>query len=135
MTIIIWSDRYLTGVAPIDAQHQALFRAVNELAESFTAGNAARKVTKSLAFLDQYTREHFRDEEHFMQEMGFPDLERHRGEHAELIAQIGALQATLAEGKSITMAVTILFADWLKQHIHQSDLAYVDFLHEREREG
>jgi hemerythrin len=76
LAIAIWSARFETGIELVDAQHQALFEAVNRLAASFGAGSTADQARESLAFL----------------------------------------------------------ADWLKHHIHGSDMAYVRFVKDKNRE-
>ncbi len=133
MAIAIWSSRFETGIDLVDAQHKALFEAVNRLAASFGAGTTATQVGESLAFLAQYTLEHFQTEEHFMREMGYPALETHRAEHARLVDKVQLLQSRLAEGKTVTMDVAIFLADWLKHHIHGADMAYVRFAKDKSR--
>jgi hemerythrin len=134
LAIAIWNERFETGIALVDAQHQALFEAVNQLAASFGAGRTADQARESLDFLAKYTIEHFQTEEHFMQEMGYPALRPHAAEHARLVNKVQLLQARMAEGKPITMDVTIFLADWLKHHIHGSDMAYVRFVKDKNRE-
>ena len=130
MPIAVWSYRYETGIDLVDAQHQALFEAVNRLADSFKEGKAKDQVKVSLDFLVDYTREHFQTEERFMREVGYPRLAEHMVEHVRLMEQVRDLQMDLADGKAVTMDVTIFLADWLKVHIHESDLDYVRYLRE-----
>jgi hemerythrin len=134
MTMAIWNSRYETGIHAIDTQHQALFAAVNDLAESFTTGSSHDKVTHSLAFLARYTQEHFRDEEQLMREIGYPGLASHLDEHARLVEDLQRFQDKLSAGKTITMDVTIFLADWLTHHINDVDMRYVDFF-KKQQEG
>ena len=127
MAIAIWSSRFETGIPVIDAQHKTLFEAVNKLADSFKAGTAPAQVKASLDFLVKYTVEHFQTEEKFMKEMGYPKLTSHMADHAQLVAKAQALQAKLAEGKPVTVEVTTFLADWLKHHINEADMGYVEF--------
>ena len=130
MAIAVWSSRFATGIPLVDAQHQSLFQAVNRLAESSREGNAASQVKESLDFLVGYTQEHFQTEERFMREMDYPGLAEHMGEHARLMEQVHDLQMNHAEGRPVTLDVAIFLADWLRDHIHGSDLAYVRFMKE-----
>ncbi len=127
MPIAIWSSRFETGIPLIDQQHQTLFDAVNRLADSFKSGTASVQVKASLDFLVDYTVEHFQTEEKFMKEMGYPKLTSHLAEHGQLVAKAKDLQARLAEGKPVTVEVTAFLADWLKHHINESDMGYVEF--------
>lgn len=134
MPIAIWSSRFETGIAIIDQQHQALFEAVNKLADSFKNGTASAQVKASMDFLVKYTVEHFQTEEKFMKEMGYPKLTSHTAEHAQLVAKAKDLQARLAEGKPVTVEVTSFLADWLKHHINEVDMGYVEFAKAKGRE-
>jgi hemerythrin-like metal-binding protein len=63
--------------------------------------------------------------------MDYPRLGEHMGEHARLMEQVRDLQMELLAGKPVTMEVTIFLAEWLKTHIHDSDMAYVYFMKEQ----
>ena len=130
MVIAPWNSRFETGVDLIDAQHKSLFEALDKLADSFREGNSKGQVKASLDFLVDYTQEHFRDEEKFMREMGYPGLAEHMGQHARLMEQVHDLQMDLVDGRPVLMEVTIFLAEWLKAHIHESDMAYVYFMKE-----
>jgi hemerythrin len=127
MAIAIWNSRFETGIEIIDTQHKTLFDAVNTLADSFKAGTSKTVVKESLDFLVNYTVEHFQTEEKIMQEMGYPKLTSHKAEHTQLVLNARDLQAKLAEGKSVTMEVTKFLSDWLKHHINEVDMGYVEF--------
>ncbi|HEX9081031.1 MAG TPA: bacteriohemerythrin [Holophagaceae bacterium] len=127
MAVAIWSSRFETGIPIIDKQHQTLFEAVNRLADSFKNGTASSQVKASLDFLVSYTAEHFQTEEKHMKEMGYPKLAAHVVEHKSLLAKAQDLQAKLAEGKPVTVEVTAFLADWLKHHINEVDMGYVEF--------
>jgi hemerythrin len=125
--IAIWSSRFETGIPIIDSQHKALFDAVNKLADSFKAGTSGAQVKESLDFLVKYTVEHFQTEEKYMKEMGYPKLTSHIAEHTQLVPKAKDLQAKLAQGLPVTMNVTVFLADWLKHHINEVDMGYVEF--------
>ncbi len=133
MAIANWSSRYETGIAVIDAQHKTLFEAVNRLGDSFKDGTSKSQSKDSLDFLVKYTVEHFQTEERYMRDMDYPMLTSHMAEHAQLVAKARDLQARLAEGKPVTMDVTIFLADWLKHHINEVDMGYVAFTKEKNR--
>ncbi len=133
MAIAVWNSRFETGITIIDSQHKALFAAVNKLADSFKDGTAKSAVKDSLDFLVKYTVEHFGTEEKIMKDMGYPKLTSHMADHAHLVDKAKALQAKLAEGKPVTMEVTTFLADWLKHHINEVDMGYVEFKRAQDR--
>lgn len=135
MTVAIWNSRFETGIDLVDAQHKALFAAVNRLAEALGKPNPGEAVKESLDFLAQYANKHFQAEEQFMRDSGFPGLKAHAEEHVRLLNRVGVLQARLAEGSAVTLDVAGFFSAWLKNHICGTDMAYVQFIHANKRAG
>lgn len=133
MTVSTWDPSLETGIDVIDAQHRALFEAIQSLAASFRTGEAAHKTKDSLSFLARYTVEHFQTEERFMRAMGYPDYDRHRIEHGLLVSQLQQLQVKQGKGYLVTAEVATFVADWLAHHIHEQDMGYVQFARERVR--
>ncbi len=127
MAIAIWSSRYETGIDIIDRQHKSLFDAVNKLADSFKAGTSKAAVKESMDFLVKYTVDHFQPEEKIMKDMGYPNMTSHMADHAQLVRKASDLQAKLNEWKPVTMEVTTFLAEWLKHHINEVDMGYVQF--------
>lgn len=127
MAIAVWNSRFETGIAIIDTQHKALFDAVNRLADSFKTGTSKTAVKEAMDFLVKYTVEHFQTEEKVMKDMGYPKLTSHMAEHAQLVSKAQELQGKIAEGKPVTMEVSKFLADWLKHHINEVDMGYVEF--------
>jgi len=126
MAILSWSNRFETGIAAIDTQHKQLFQSVNDLSDSLRRGDPKSEVSRVLDFLISYTVEHFRTEETWMKNQGFPGLEEHKVEHAKLVADVSQLKRRFDAGELMTMRVTVFLATGLKQHINESDLAYVE---------
>jgi hemerythrin len=133
MAIAIWNSRFETGIEIIDTQHKTLFDAVNKLADSFKTGTSKAAVKESLDFLVKYTIEHFKTEEQVMKDMGYPKLTSHIAEHTQLVANAQDLQKKLADGKPVTMEVSKFLADWLKHHINEVDMGYVEFKRAQDR--
>lgn len=133
MPIAVWNNRFETGITVIDTQHKALFEAVNRLADSFKAGTSKQAVKDSMDFLVKYTVEHFQTEEKFMKDMGYPKLTSHMAEHAQLVAKATELQGRLNDGKPVTMEVSSFLADWLKHHINEVDMGYVEWKRSQDR--
>lgn len=138
MPLAVWSDRYETGIREIDAQHKRLFQAINRMEAAYRSGTEEREAQESLAFLARYTLEHFETEEALMRAIGYPMLEFHQKEHAELMAQILAMKAKLdggflvpLDGADFAAHMANFAADWLAHHINEADMGYVQFARER----
>lgn len=127
----LWSERLATGIPSIDRQHQQLFTMVNQLHESFLQGDPREQVAESLAFLLEFTEDHFQAEEDHMQRLGYPGYRAHVEDHARLAAQVRALKGEQDAGQPVIEAVTTLLSTWLNHHIFEVDLAYVSFMKAR----
>jgi len=139
MPLAVWSDRYETGIREIDAQHKRLFQAINRLDEAYREGTEETEAQESLTFLARYTLEHFETEEALMRTIGYPMLEFHQKEHAELMTQILVMKAKLdggfqvpLDGADFAAHVANFAADWLAHHINEADMGYVQFAKERQ---
>lgn len=133
MSLVRWNDAYATGIAKIDEQHQALFKAVNDLHDAFKGGAAKAQIGKSIEFLVGYTVDHFRDEEAIMDRHGFPGLSNHRAEHHLLLEQVKEFREKFQKAPDSVrpMEVARFLGEWLTHHIHQMDMQYAGYLKEK----
>lgn len=60
MTVALWNSRFETGIHAVDAQHKALFEAVNRLAAALGSESMGEGVKESLDFLARSTLITFR---------------------------------------------------------------------------
>ena len=129
--LIDWSYDYLLGVDVIDVQHKGFFDATHRLYESIQNCEGETSVEQTLAFLRNYASEHFRTEEAFMQQHGFPRLEEHKQLH---VAFFEALDMRLDDlrvfGPSQDLADRALeiAQDWLLDHIIEEDTRYARYV-------
>jgi hemerythrin-like metal-binding protein len=122
---LIWDPDYSVGNATLDAQHQALLRTINELADAREAGGEIAHVFDAL---NRYIRDHFRDEEVLMAAAGYADLEPHQQEHRMFEDWLRAVEmAYNSYGAStyyLAESVDAFLRDWLLNHILIKDMAY-----------
>lgn len=130
MTTASWNSRHETGIDVIDAQHKALFAALNQLTEAFRSGTSAEHVNAGLDALLSYAAEHFQTEERYMRERDYPGLAEHMAEHGRLVGKAHHLEQQFQEGRPVAMELTIFLADLLAQHIEEYDMAMARFLRE-----
>ncbi len=124
-----WQSKYGTGVGSVDAQHQTLFAAAEELYVAMSTGQGKAAVGRTLDRLVQYTASHFAHEERLMRLNDYPGLAVHKVEHEQLTARVFQFQADFRAGK-VAMTVQLLhfLRDWLQNHIQRSDQEYVPYL-------
>lgn len=133
MALIVWNDRFTTGIDQVDEQHKTLFSTVNAFHDGLMAGKAKEQIGHTLDFLVDYTIDHFRTEEEFMQKHAFPGFATHKAEHALLLQEVAAFreQWTANAGAVRPMEVARFLGDWLTHHIQAKDFEYTQFLKER----
>ncbi len=136
MPYIEWTSRYETGIAPIDAQHRNLVDVIRRLQEALEHGLPHATAMELAGFLLRYVDEHFREEEAFMDRIGFPGLRDHRLIHERLRARAVAIAARVAEEASGSAEeLSLLLFEWLRDHILHDDFSYADHARRQAQDG
>jgi hemerythrin-like metal-binding protein len=78
-TIATWSNTFASGIDEIDAQHEAIFEALDAFFVAVKTGRGEAVLRETLGFLQRYSEEHFAEEEALMEELRYPwELEHKR---------------------------------------------------------
>jgi len=119
-------------VKRFDADHQQLFKILNELHDGMIAGRGQEVLQTVLNELLQYTEKHFASEEAVMKAAGYPQLQAHIDEHRNFTDKVKVASAKYKEGGvGMTMETLDFVSDWLKKHIRGVDKQYSGFLNAR----
>jgi hemerythrin-like metal-binding protein len=127
---IAWHDGLSVFDDTIDADHKTLIAIMNEFRKSSNVASAEAAARN----LYQFSQQHFRREEAIQRTIGFPDAERHREEHARLIAGLKSLvikHFISREAKHLPPVVAEFghfLEDWLLSHIKTTDKAMRPYL-------
>lgn len=126
-----WSSEFETGVKAIDNDHKALFDEIKQLAIALMNEAKPDVIEHAIVCLENYVYEHFRREETFMINAGYPKAEEHMRSHRALTRQVALLKKLnrdetvhIDAGKLVTF-----LSNWLSHHIVHVDMAYVPYLH------
>ena len=134
-----WDKKLAVGIDELDAQHQNIIRALNEMLEAMSHGKGHQKYYSLLKFLENHIYEHFTLEEALMTRYGYADYEEHRRTHQEFSAKfLDFKQQFEAEGPTVRIVIKTMnwLGQWLVEHIMETDKKYVAFLKPRlEEEG
>tara|TARA_R110002110_G_scaffold122424_1_gene298613 strand:- start:7810 stop:8208 length:399 start_codon:yes stop_codon:yes gene_type:complete len=84
---------FIIGVASIDEEHQAILTEINRIKKT-TLSATPDSLKLSLSGICEMLKSHFANEEAFMAEIGFPEMEAHAREHGELLERVKAVQKT-----------------------------------------
>jgi hemerythrin len=131
---MIWKDKYAVGVPVIDGQHKELFRRVTDFVTTLRSdGDWAIKeqsVNDTLNFMKAYVVEHFRDEEAYQREIGYPGFEAHRNIHADMVRYVGEVAEQYgqsSEKEQLMQQFGGKLLAWLINHVTAEDQKIADY--------
>ncbi|HAK59308.1 MAG TPA: hemerythrin [Nitrospiraceae bacterium] len=133
-----WTQDLAVGVADIDEQHRELFRRINNLLVAIKEQRCKEEVDSTIAFLEDYARTHFGDEERNMESAGYADLAEHRKRHATYLANLAEIKreasAPRVRGVSYELSVDTnkMVVDWIVDHIMKVDKQFGSFVKGRQ---
>lgn len=124
MALIEWSNNLSVSVGAMDDQHKKLIKLINDLHEAMKAGKGKDAMSKTLVELINYTKTHFADEEKYMTQFKYPDLDKQKAAHAAFIKKVMDTQKAMNEGQNVTIDVMNFLKSWLTEHIAGMDKKY-----------
>lgn len=122
MAKIQWQSAFSTGIGQIDEQHKKLINLVNDLDNALEHGYADKGIRHSIIGLVEYAKKHFRDEEKFMEEIKYPELNRQRKAHKELVENITQVLMRLKNDEEVSpYELMNIMSQWVINHILAED--------------
>lgn len=121
-----WSNTLRIGIDAMDEEHRELIGLMkNVFLENEKSANKPQ-LTESVNRLIGFTRKHFADEEKLMTEMGFPDFQKHKAQHAEILSRLDKDFEHFKKSPSsnLTDGFFSFLLFWLKNHIQNADRQY-----------
>lgn len=126
---LVWHDSFCSGTPLLDAQHQRLFQAANDLFSALLSGRPAAETAPFIFNLLADVKRHFEDERKILEQTAFPGLQQHLDDHDRLLARGGELIEQFEAG---TLSVGVLFQflayDVIMIHMLGADREYFPFV-------
>lgn len=121
-----FTDDYLTGIALVDAEHKELFRIVdkaNQLVKSFDELSGYDSIIEILNELKEYTKEHFSDEEEYMESIQYEGLSAQKRAHEAFIDKLKNIDLAQIDANPQEYLQELLefLLGWLINHILYTD--------------
>lgn len=122
----IFTEEYLTGIALVDEQHERLFEIIgraNELVKAELLHDKYDEIVGILNELREYTREHFQDEEAYMESIHYQGLEGQKMQHEAFVSKLDELDLEQVDDNQqeyLEELMEFLFG-WLSNHILKVD--------------
>ncbi len=118
-----WQNSFSTGIRKIDEEHKILVEMLNDLETSMYSDREDKVLASVLRNLVDYVKFHFKSEEEVMKKIGFPDLQRHRKLHKNLVHEVATILVDLKNGRAWSVPELVAFLQhWLLEHILGEDL-------------
>jgi hemerythrin len=136
--IVIWDDKYATGIQLIDSQHKELFSLTNELFHACLGRDESiNDVFKEImSRMVEYVRFHFGAEQELLQRIKYPDYQEHKKQHDALVRNILESVKEFNEGKKLVPNQFVrTLRDWILSHIALTDKLYVIYITTQMKKG
>jgi hemerythrin len=118
-----WKTEYDTGIEEIDLQHRYFMVLINRLTSELVTCSDKKYRERLLRELANYAAFHFVSEENLMIKFGYPDFERHRMLHLDLIDQLSLRM--LAESNESLLKFLVA---WFIRHTISEDHRIGEFV-------
>ena len=123
-----WKVDYSVGIPKFDDDHVIILNLIDTYLTQSDSVMDLNTVKFIVDQLDEYSETHFKAEEDYMTEIGFPGLAGHRRKHHEMLDQLGYIKNQCEKGETSVVEVTAKFLhDWWNNHILTEDMAYKRF--------
>jgi len=124
-----WEEKYMVHIEKIDKQHLQLVNLINKLYKAMIEGSGDVVLSEILDELIDYTKFHFDDEIKMLETYHYPEIEKHKEIHRNLVAKVMKIQDDFKAGlSSISVGALTFLKDWLINHIGKIDMKYSVFI-------
>ncbi|MCM0080174.1 bacteriohemerythrin [Geomonas sp. Red32] len=128
MAMIKWNFAFVVGIEEVDRHHRHLVDLLNKGYSQLNDDASPPDLRPLLIELVDYANYHFACEEGWMASAGYPDLPRHRKEHALFTERVLALTRRHQEEKEVTLETLNFIHNWITHHILEVDVEFADFV-------
>lgn len=130
MPIMTWDKSLDIGVAPMNHEHQDILDLMNKIYDARAEGREGAVINLLVSQLGACCTHHFADEERYMAQIGYPELETHKLLHKKLLTNFTQHAADIrAAGGKPTDAFFTFLKFWLSSHIKGVDIKYAAHAH------
>jgi len=129
MLFIVWQDDYATGIPIIDEQLRGLVSLINTFFfhRADAKGDISRFLVPAAEMFKSYARLNFLTIEKLLQEAGYPELDKYRQEHQEIINHIVVMDAKYRRERDVDGMLDLLKNYWIGS-IQNDKQSYMPFL-------
>ncbi|AHB87825.1 hypothetical protein NK55_02325 [Thermosynechococcus sp. NK55a] len=120
---LAWQAAFVSGLAKVDQEHQALLEMLQQLRSAIAAGATFSQVKPQLQACARETERHFQHEETLMATANHPLYLSHRAAHQNLLRDLsGRLEEVHRHPENLTPATIEAIGTLVVRHICEEDL-------------
>ncbi|HBB90305.1 MAG: hypothetical protein A2X22_05765 [Bacteroidetes bacterium GWF2_49_14] len=120
-----WNPELSVDNESLDKQHRELFRIINTILDSEGIEVQSEEFAEILTRLTNYVLKHFKDEEAYMHQIGYPKLKEHALEHKDYSRKVAMYNVgTMDRDPSLPANLSSFLQDWWLDHVKVSDQEY-----------
>jgi len=124
------------GEKSIDTEHDLQMQLLDSLSASLQKGGDFSPARYILEQFIEFSDMHFLSEQLVMRLQSYPDYERHLEAHTELMKKVREIRDSVFCGENApSLQLVQELRDWLLNHIASEDVAFGEFLREKEGRG
>jgi hemerythrin len=121
-----FTEEYLTGIELVDGEHKELFRIIDEVNHLVRLGvdkESLDGIFSVLGDLTNYTKEHFADEEEYMEAIGYDGIDAQKRAHRAFIEKLESMKPSdiIGNPQANMESLVEFLMQWLINHILYTD--------------
>lgn len=117
-----WENQFSVYNARIDEQHKKLFELAAHVEQISDRAVSKGEIKDLLADFFSYMKDHFYDEEKYMEVIGYPDLASHRAIHKGIVQTMIELIQNIKTTNDLKEKLYVVAKQWLLEHILYEDM-------------
>ena len=122
-----WSDDLSVGIEKIDGQHQDLIQILNDLHDAYDLPDRQGAAEACLLKMREYMGQHFADEEQFMKEIGYPELQAQEEQHRSFADRVADYEVGQISSYTPYQDMLDFLKEWFDHHISTYDRELADY--------
>jgi len=130
-----WDEKYSVGDDGIDQQHKELFKIINNLDDAIRNAQGKSAIHQILNEMNGYIAWHFNEEETYMKENDYPELNAHRVAHQTFVDETADAIKKLEFGFELGLALVTrkFLGEWIKKHVLVEDQKYKSYIQNKQQ--
>lgn len=122
MELIKWSDKFATGIAAIDSEHEEMIASINSFYLKQNENSDTDELVNILNNIYGSIHSHFMLEERLMKKHGYTEYEEHKDDHAKLLDDIRDITIELEHTSKLNEEqLKTKLNDWFMIHFKTFD--------------